>query len=493
MLHKLFTRLRRQPVLPPTQLAPVRVASPAVPHPTPALQPGAAPPSTTSDGIHFAPVNATSLEGLDETPFKPIVAALNGSNESVFITGKAGTGKSTLLRYFREHTTKQVAFLAPTGRAAINIQGQTLHSFFKFPPQCLTEDSIVVSRNKQLYRKLDTLVIDEVSMVRADVMQAVDWFMRLNGRDAKQPFGGVQVVLFGDLYQLPPVVPTSPDERWVFESLGYESEYFFAAYVWKYKPPRIEELHTVYRQRDPQFQALLSAVRVNEVSDDQLDQLNQRVDETFQPSSDQPYVTLTATNKRAGQLNSENLMKLPGSEQVYYGRIEGAFEKELPTDFELRLKEGAQVMLVKNDPQRRWSNGTLATIARLEPSRIQVAIQTPEAGEQVYDVPPETWEAIRYRLDEDDLRLKAEVVGWFTQYPLKLAWAITIHKSQGQTFDRVIVDLGKRPAFAYGQTYVALSRCRTLDGLVLRRKVWASDIKVDATVKAFMAQRQTGV
>lgn len=488
MLPKWFIRFRRKPA--PRRIQPAQIRVMPAPHPPPlpgAAQPRVPPMMTVTAPLVRPPV---MTDDVDDTAFAPIVAALNRSSEPVFITGQAGTGKSTLLRYFRARTTKQVAFLAPTGMAALNIQGQTLHSFFRFPPQCLTEDDIEVSRNKELYRKLDTLVIDEVSMVRADVMQAVDWFMRRNGRDARLPFGGVQVILFGDLYQLPPVVPTSEDEKQVFEMQGYASEYFFAAHVWQSRPPRIEELRTVYRQRDPVFQGLLNAVRVNEIGDEQLAQLNQRVDATFQPPPDVPYLTLTATNHRAGQINGDKLAKLPGRDRVYSGRVEGVFEKDFPVEPDLRLKEGAQVMLVKNDGARRWSNGTLGTIARLEEGRIQVAMATPDNGEQVYEVEPETWDAIRYRFDEDELRVKADVVGRFTQYPLKLAWAITIHKSQGQTFDRVIIDLGRRPAFAYGQTYVALSRCRTLAGLVLRRKVWAADIKVDATVKAFLAQAQ---
>ena len=398
----------------------------------------------------------------------------------VFVTGNAGTGKSTLIRYLRQVVEKQMVVLAPTGVAALNVEGATIHSFFRFPPRILDEEDIKTLRDRKLYRKLELLVIDEVSMVRCDLMDAMDRFLRRN-RGSSLPFGGVQLLLIGDLFQLPPVVPRNVRE--VLEARGYASPHFFSSFGLQQTSLVPVELTSVYRQEDPTFIDLLNRVRVGDDVAEVTGELNERC---YRPGAAAPGITLTCTNNRADAINDDRLHRLPSAERSYTGKVDGHFSLEddrLPSPMVLRLKENARVMFTRNDDQRRWVNGTMGTVREVEQGGVLVEVGS-EAGGQVYDVEPVTWETYRYTYDPSADRIVAEAIGTYTQYPLMLAWAVTIHKSQGKTMDNVLVDLGSG-AFASGQTYVALSRCRTLEGMRLARPVRPSDIICDPVVKRF--------
>lgn len=401
----------------------------------------------------------------------------------LFITGKAGTGKSTLLRHFVENTSKKVALLAPTGIAALNIHGQTIHSFFHFPPRPIQPQDIKRYPDAELYRKIDLLIIDEVSMVRADLMDGIDLFLKANGRDYQKPFGGIPVVFFGDLYQLPPVLAGKEEEQYFTDQ--YLSPYFFSAHVFEEASIPIIELTKVYRQNDPTFIEILDAVRHDRVDQAVLSQINHRVQPGFEPG--EGWITLSPTNRLVEEINQIKLNALQSPEICFRGVLEGELQaKNLPTSIELKLKENAQVMFVKNDINRRWVNGTLGKIVSLQSNKIQVAIQE-NGSTYIYDVQQETWESLRYRYDPLKGQLETEVVGAFKQYPLKLAWAVTIHKSQGLTFDQVCINLGTG-TFAHGQSYVALSRCRTFNGIVLKCPLRQADIRLDHRIDAFHRQ-----
>ncbi|MBC7218103.1 MAG: AAA family ATPase [Candidatus Caldatribacterium sp.] len=421
--------------------------------------------------------------------FAKALAILEESDQSVFITGQAGTGKSTLLRYFRENTKKNIVVLAPTGVAAINVQGQTIHSFFRFRPD-VTPDAAwrVRPNNEKLYRNLDTIVIDEVSMVRADLLDCADAFLRRFGKKPGEPFGGVQMVFIGDLYQLPPVVKEK--ERILFEEY-YQSPYFFSARSFQEIHPAFVEFEKVYRQNDEQFLAILNRIRSNTVSDEDLRILNERVIPGYVPEEGEFVVYLTTTKERAQRINEERMQRLKGEERLYMGVLTGSFEnsktKDLPADLELRLKKGAQVMLLNNDPLGQWVNGTMGQVVGFEKREWgEVVVLNLENGEEV-EVGPHVWDMFEFYYDERAQRIATRQIGSFTQYPLRLAWAITIHKSQGLTFDRVVIDLG-RGTFAHGQLYVALSRCRTLEGIVLRQPVRREHILMDEAVVRFLAE-----
>lgn len=408
----------------------------------------------------------------------------------LFITGRAGTGKSTLLQLIRRTTQRKLAVVAPTGVAALNVRGQTLHSFFGFPGKLLQAKDIKRSKKRGLYENLQTLIIDEVSMVRADLMDRVDEFLRLNRDRPREAFGGVQLVMFGDLFQLPPVV-ASDAERMLFEGDGaeYESPHFFEARVWKESVELdLIELNQVFRQKARHFVRLLDAVRAGSFDEDDLLDLNTRfIDEaSFGP---EPAITLTSTNRLADAINLRQLASLNGQAQRYVGFLDGNFDsRNLPTDLALSLKPGAQVMFVRNDAEKRFVNGSIGIVAQAAPEKLVVRI-TEQDQEQLLELSQEQWEHIKYSLDEQTGKIVEEVTGTFKQFPLKLAWAITIHKSQGKTFERMQLDLG-HGAFEHGQTYVALSRCRTLEGVRLVKPLRSRDILVDERLVDFMHSKQ---
>ncbi len=413
--------------------------------------------------------------------YSGILDQLENTNQSFFITGKAGTGKSTLLQLFRKTSRKRIAVVAPTGIAALNVKGQTIHSFFRFPPKMMNHHDIHKLRNHKLYKNINTLVIDEISMVRADVFDNIDLFLRKN-REIDEPFGGVQVLVFGDLFQLPPVI-SSAFEKQYFRT-KYSSPYFFSAKVLEqgFELPMIE-LREVYRQDDRGFIQLLDNIRLSTMDYDDLDLLNQRYGAE---KDENPYIILCSVNATVNKINSERLNALESNPQEFRADIKGVFKPNVfPTDQFLHIKEGAQVMFVKNDLQKRYVNGTIGTVLHVSNDRVEVEIINAQGDTQVIDVERQEWELVKYALDEKNPKaFKTEVTGSFTQYPLKLAWAITIHKSQGKTFDNVILDLG-RGAFEYGQTYVALSRCRTFEGIILKQKISPRDILTDERIREF--------
>ena len=419
--------------------------------------------------------------------FRYALDALEKTGQNLFITGKAGTGKSTLLQLFRNTTRKKVAVLAPTGVAALNVQGQTIHSFFGFPPRIITPSEAArrVTRKDllRLYKNLQILIIDEISMVRADMLDGMDRFLRLN-RENNQPFGGVQVVFFGDLFQLPPVVTRDPIEASYFTDY-YESPYFFSARIFQDADFQIDmlELRKVYRQESRHFLRLLEAVRVNEVDYDDLEDLNERHQPHFEETDG--YITLCARNVTADRINQRELSMLNQPEFEFIAEVKGQFDPGLyPTEAALRLRQGAQVMFVRNDQEeKQFVNGTIGKIIQLNKDTILVETEGHGGKKRRIEVPKAEWEIIRYQATATG-NIETEVVGSFTQYPLKLAWAITIHKSQGKTFDKVLIDLGGG-AFEHGQLYVALSRCRTLDGIVLRQPIRQQDIITDERVVEF--------
>lgn len=408
------------------------------------------------------------------------------SASNIFLTGRAGTGKSTLLQYFRSSTTKNVAVLAPTGVAALNIKGQTIHSFFNFRPD-ITPDTVSNIRlrrgQKEIYRNLDTLVIDEVSMVRADLLDCIDAFLRRHSRKSERPFGGVQLILIGDLYQLPPVVMR--EELSVFSSL-YASPYFFDAKCFAALDIAFFELETIHRQKESRFIKLLNAVRDNALAGEDLELLNGRVKPRFEPTGEDFYIYLTTTNLLADRINQARLSALKGRAYEYGGILDGEFEvKNLPTHEGLRLKLGAQVMLLNNDPMGRWVNGSIGQVKDVIHSDGDDAVRVLLADGQEVDVGPFTWEMYRFVFDKEMNRIDSEVVGAFTQYPLRLAWAVTIHKSQGKTFERVVIDIGQG-TFSHGQVYVALSRCVSLDGIILKKPIVPRHIMMDERVRCFL-------
>lgn len=423
-------------------------------------------------------INKVPLELNDG--FKYALDVLEKTNQSLFITGRAGTGKSTLLQLFRSTTRKKMVVLAPTGIAALNVQGQTIHSFFGFPPRFIQAKDITKHFNKKWFKRIEVLVIDEISMVRADLLDAIDRSLRLN-RENPMPFGGVQMVFIGDLYQLPPVI-SNLVEKQVFE-MAYETPYFFSANVLREFEYEKMELRKVYRQEQRHFLRLLEAVRHNSVDWEDLEDLNQRYLPHFE--AEQSYITLSPRNVKVDLINARELANLDTQEQTFIAKVHGEFDpKQFPAEMELRLKEGAQVMFIKNDPESNFVNGTIGTVSSFENDGIKVLTEE-KGAPKVINVVPVKWEIIRYRpAKEDPNEIEAEVVGTFEQYPLRLAWAVTIHKSQGKTFEKVIIDMD-RGAFEFGQTYVALSRCRTLEGIVLKQKLKPSDILTDERVVEF--------
>lgn len=409
------------------------------------------------------------------------------TNAHLFLTGKAGTGKTTFLRRLRTDSPKRMVVVAPTGIAAINAKGVTIHSFFQISPGPYIPDASLEKQQSfsmraskiDLISSLDLLVIDEVSMVRADLLDEIDAVLRRVRHNAL-PFGGVQLLLIGDMQQLSPVVT---DGEWELLRPYYATPYFFSSKALQGSNYVTVELERVYRQTDAHFLSLLNSVRVGDHSPQVLEALNQRYVPQFAPSKEEGYIQLCTHNWQAQKINQEALSSLSGEEQTYTATVKGKFpDYSFPTDNDLQLKVGAQVMFVKNDPEKKFFNGMIGRVVEMTPTHIVVQPKSADDLSSI-EVKPEEWKNTRFGIDEETKEIKEIVDGTFVQYPLKLAWAITIHKSQGLTFDRVMIDASH--AFAHGQTYVALSRCRTLAGIVLTSPIPANAIINDPMVEQF--------
>lgn len=397
----------------------------------------------------------------------------------LFITGRAGTGKSTLLRGLREVLSDDMVVLAPTGLAAVNVGGQTIHSFFGLPPRLIRHEDIKRSRNGAIMRKLKLLVIDEVSMVRSDMMWAIDQSLRINRGRSREPFGGVRLVLFGDLHQLPPVVQEAEVAEHL-ESTHGGPFFFSVSALQEGAGTQRLELSQVFRQSDEALIHVLNQVRDGSASFQDLEVLNARVHPLRTLSEGDPYVILTPTNAAAQRINAAYLNALAGATFTYQAGVTGEFNPSAhPTDSALTLKVGAKVIMLRNDADRRWVNGTVARISKLDEKRVHIEVEGSE-----YEIEPVAWESRRYGYDQAQQKVVETVAGTFKQFPVRLAWALTIHKAQGLTLDKVYIDLG-RGTFAHGQAYVALSRCRSLEGLALARTLRPSDILFDVSAMGY--------
>ena len=427
---------------------------------------------------------------------------VNETRRSLFLTGKAGTGKSTFLRHIARTTKKKHVILAPTGIAAINAGGQTLHSFFKLPfHPLLPNDARYSIRNIRktlkyngetikLLRELELIIIDEISMVRADIIDFLDKVLRIYCRNMREPFGGKQLLLVGDIFQLEPVVK---EDEWRLMQPFYPSAYFFDAKVWQQMQLVSIELRRVYRQTDRQFVAILDRIRQNEATDEDLAAINART--THAPSDeDKPSsfeVTLATRRDTVDYLNDLKLRELEGDTSMFRGTVKGEFPlASLPAPMELEVKPGAQVIFTRNDKEKRWVNGTIGIVIAIDPEEGIIGVCDEDGNE--YDVGLEQWENMRYTFNEKEQKIEEELLGTFRQFPLRLAWAITVHKSQGLTFRSVRIDFSGGGAFAGGQTYVALSRCRSLEGLTLEEPIRRSDIFVRPEVVAFARRYNDG-
>ncbi len=442
---------------------------------------------------------------LDETnaEFNYASEFVKHTDKLVYLTGKAGTGKTTFLKFLKETTTKNAVILAPTGVAAINAGGQTIHSFFQIRP------SVYVPNDKRLRTKpdlndedkstifdyfqynieklaiirgLELLIIDEISMVRCDLLDLTDRLLRVFRRNENDIFGGVQVVLIGDTFQLPPIADF---QQWEILEKFYDSPFFFSSKVIQQNKPVYIELKKIYRQNEQLFIDLLNKIRINQVSQNEINLLNSKYNPTFSSNGNTNYITLATHNKIVDSTNLTKLLELPGELKLFEATITGTFQENImPTDRLLQLKEGAQIMFIKNDTSKRFFNGKIAKINKIEDSRIIAELSE---GNEI-TVEKVVWENIKYIWNEKEKKIEEETIGTFTQFPIKLAWAITVHKSQGLTFERVIADLGA--AFTSGQVYVALSRCTTFSGLVLKTRVERQAIKTNPKVLQF-AQNET--
>ncbi len=437
--------------------------------------------------------------------FQLAVQFVNQTGKSLFLTGKAGTGKTTFLKYIRENSFKKMAVVAPTGVAAINAGGTTLHSFFQLPfgpyvpvaqsgwdtdnsgltdPNSLFKNIRFNGNKRELLQELELLVIDEISMVRADVLDAVDTILRHFRQQPLLPFGGVQMLYIGDLFQLPPVVP---NEEWELLRHHYKSPFFFDAQVLQQAAPLYLELKKIYRQNEADFIHILNNIRNNQASRQDLELLHKYYQPDFTPPKEDNYITLTSHNAKADGINQAELSKLTGKRHAFEASVTGEFnDKAFPAEKTLHLKEGAQIMLIKNDKgeSRRYFNGKIGTIKRLTAEKI-VVVFPGEPDDLTLE--KEVWKNIRYNYDKEKDKIEEEELGTFSQYPVRLAWAITIHKSQGLTFEKAVIDAGA--SFAPGQVYVALSRLTALNGLVLRSRILPSSISTDERVIGFTNSR----
>jgi len=431
----------------------------------------------------IAPITDLDLPQIynDDVDVKAVISHLQNGALPLLITGEAGTGKSTLIRYIRTcGAFPNTAVLAPTGIAAINVSGQTLHSFFRLPPRIIDERALVGQRANRLWKKVDIIIVDEVSMVRPDILDGMDLILR-KARRSQKPFGGAMLVFVGDFFQLPPVVGRQEAE--ILQHMGYETPFAYSAKVFKRYPPRRITLTKVHRQKDERFRQLLSRLREGVDVDETLNVLNRSAARDHRDGV-MPLV-LTATNNAAAGYNNAALSKINHPEGVFEGTVTGSFNvkgDKLPVPDRLALKPGARVMALKNDPQRRWVNGSIGTVKSV--STDVVAVSFDHSG-RVHDMVKSSWETLKYVWNDSKEQVDVEVTGAYTQMPLSLAWAVTIHKAQGLTLDDVRIDL-ERGAFAAGQAYVALSRATSLDGLSFTRPLTPRDIIVERRHTQFL-------